>query len=267
MNALCARCGQVHFPTTPKGEHNFVCGSLGVPDTGKTTKAAEVLWSFHSFCFLLAIDPSMEMPDTLPDGTKLPNRYYRSIDEVEEGLATAEGQAIHVLQESRDLLGMIALAKRLARASLLAHTEDGRIQRGTPGIPVMLFADELHVFDECRLGKVPHKEIVELVGCRRPNHVGFIWTTQMPTMINHLIVELTPRFQFGRIDDGMQVKELRRRSIPEKICDMLPSLPDHKFLSYRRGQKLHDVKVEGSGSGATHHRRSARQVKVKPGVS
>jgi hypothetical protein len=203
-----------------KGSVNVAIGVLGVPGTGKTTRATvEVLLLQREIgpVYVVAHDPGYRIPDTLPNGVSTRITRHDSVEDAQEAMKANPG-GIHAIA-TVDASDVIVYGSNLSKSSL---EKNG----GKQGIPTVIFVDEAVSAASAspyRLGE----EMRELLALRRHKHVGIVWTSQSPQLCHYQMLSLSTKLVLFRITDGRALARLEQAGVPPEITSKLSSLPDH----------------------------------------
>ena len=205
---------------------NLVAGYLGIPGTGKTTRAlADMVRcsAAHGGARLLAHDTGMRVPERWPDawgGGATGLVQHATTDRARAALAKGV-PGIHVIS-CADGSDVLALAVEIGDATM-AQSKDGT------GPPVFVLLDEavgVAAMSPHRIGD----GMREFIATRRHHHVGLYWTTQSPQFAHYAILGLSTSLTLGTLHDRRALRRLEELGIDEDVLALVPDLPPHQFL-------------------------------------
>lgn len=215
-----------------KGEWNKVELWFGPPGSGKSVNMMRTLRRYLGRAFIIAHDPNGNLPTKLaPDGLRVAVRMHEAdapgdgVDSIRAALIKGGPPVVHATNDEPSRL--IGLARDVARAAM--RTLGGE----EFGVPVILVADELSVWEEASQHRIG-PALRDLLSRRRHMHVAFFGGAQFPRMIHYSLISQANALHFARMEERKDLERLCDGGVPEAIIARVPSLARYQFLDYSR---------------------------------
>ncbi len=204
-----------------RGKWNHNIGFLGVPETGKTTKAVEVVMEMGKTpAYVIAYDPGYNIPDILPQNNKPTGVIrYDTLAECKAGLSKS-GKGIHSL-ETEQASDAVDLA--------LEMMGDGRKQIGVKSVPAVVFIDEMVTMEDAGQYRLEDR-MKQLLTRRRKFHTGIVWTCQSANLCHYAMINLATELYMFRQTGDKDLAKIESAGVPSEKIAKIRTLENYHYV-------------------------------------
>ncbi len=217
------------------GKWNHCIGAIGPVGCGKTTllmrHAVELA---GTPAYVVAQDPNGNLPARLkPDGLATGIVRHNSMASVRASLR-ADGRGIHAVS-TLDANGVILFAEELA---LESRKKNG----GSRGVPSVVILDEIVAVKDAKPNYLGDT-LSDLLLRRRWHHTALLYTTQSPRRCHYALFDQATELHLFRMRGRKDLSRLEEGGVPDEVLDVLPTLPDRAYVTFRPTDLATDGKV------------------------